>query len=438
MKTATTSYGLAVDLVEQRGEVAKAAEIAGWNGVGALPEATADARYAFGCIAAHIGEPGAQGWAKDLFSESARGYQADGQIEQAEKAQIRLAVCYWREGQIENARAMLESLSVSGVSSEVKAEAGITLAALAVHNEQWATVLEILKNVEPFMASQRLVLTGCFHNQRGIALEEMGDIDRAIQDFTVAGDIFETCEHRPYEAKVSNNLAVLYPLRSEFGKAHAHADRAITVYESLHLGMFLARATETKATIFLTEHKYSEALKLANRAIEIIERQDERGWLAESLRTRARILLGLDKRGAARADMERAVSECEEQGNSVLAGSLCLTMLEELDLGLADYSVIYKRADDVGADAIRLARCARMLADKVDHPASLKDLQTSVRSHSEADLIKRALLDAGGDLKQAAERLGLTRPGLAYKLKAHHPELLKHRKPARRRSIIKR
>src|SRR5258707_13050249 len=48
--------------------------------------------------------PGAQGFAKDLISESIRAFEALGDQEKIAEAQSDLALCYWREGAMDEAR----------------------------------------------------------------------------------------------------------------------------------------------------------------------------------------------------------------------------------------------------------------------------------------------------------------------------------------------
>ena len=56
--------------------------------------------------------PGAQGFAKDLISESVRAFEALGDQEKFAEAQSDLALCYWREGAMDEARVWFrEALS---------------------------------------------------------------------------------------------------------------------------------------------------------------------------------------------------------------------------------------------------------------------------------------------------------------------------------------
>ena len=86
-----------------------------WGGVGNRPEieglpATEQAEVLLraGALSGWLGSssqvPGAQGFAKDLISESIRAFESLGDQEKIAEAQSDLALCYWREGAMDEAR----------------------------------------------------------------------------------------------------------------------------------------------------------------------------------------------------------------------------------------------------------------------------------------------------------------------------------------------
>jgi hypothetical protein len=89
-----------------------------WRGVetrpvtkGLQPETAADVLFCTGVLTGWIGNSNqikeAQETARNLISESITYYQSNGPQSKAAEARSELAYCYWREGQVNEARIML-------------------------------------------------------------------------------------------------------------------------------------------------------------------------------------------------------------------------------------------------------------------------------------------------------------------------------------------
>src|SRR5690349_6731052 len=106
--------------LEEAGEFELAEEILRpvWKGVpyrpntdGMVAELKAELLLRTGTLTGWLGSAkqisGSQEIAKDLISESANIFQIRGSIEKLAEARINLAVCYWREGGLDEARVNL-------------------------------------------------------------------------------------------------------------------------------------------------------------------------------------------------------------------------------------------------------------------------------------------------------------------------------------------
>ena len=106
--------------LEEAGEFERAREAlrSFWQEVGERPETTgltdvetAELLLRAGSLTGWIGSAGqvsgAQERAKDLVSESASLFQSLGLIEKSAEARVDLAICYWREGALDEARVSL-------------------------------------------------------------------------------------------------------------------------------------------------------------------------------------------------------------------------------------------------------------------------------------------------------------------------------------------
>jgi tetratricopeptide (TPR) repeat protein len=135
---------VAADLIHA-GQYEAARESLGelWRGEGERPnveglgESTAaEVLLQVGALSGWLGKvKGAQEAAKDLISESAALFERLGESNRAAAARSDLALCYWREGAYDDARAILESASALIKGDEtLKAK---TLLRLAIV-EHWA------------------------------------------------------------------------------------------------------------------------------------------------------------------------------------------------------------------------------------------------------------------------------------------------------------
>src|SRR5207253_1880704 len=86
-----------------------------WSGLGERPrtdalsdKAKAEVLLRVGALSGWLGSseqiPDAQQFAKDMISESLRDFEALGDDEKVAEAQTDLAICYWREGAMDEAR----------------------------------------------------------------------------------------------------------------------------------------------------------------------------------------------------------------------------------------------------------------------------------------------------------------------------------------------
>lgn len=202
----------------------------------------------------------AQEKAKDLLSESHAIFEAQRNQKKVAEAQTELALCYWRTGEISEARDLLkEALSRLTIDSEIRAKAIIRLAIVergASHHEKAFRILT--KHGPVFDRIQNHTLKGSYHDTLGNALEDLSVlkkrrdyVDRALIEYAASSYHFEQAEHRCYLASVENNLGMLYFRINRSDEAHVHLDRARYVFQSLKDVGSMAQVDETRACVFL-------------------------------------------------------------------------------------------------------------------------------------------------------------------------------------------
>jgi tetratricopeptide (TPR) repeat protein len=463
---------VAADLIH-RGQYEAARETLGglWLGVGQRPPVSelppavdAEVLLQCGTLTGWLGSvrnvSGAQEQAKDMLSEAARTFRAQGMPAKVSETQYELAACYWRLGQLDEARVVLQEAlkPLTDADVELKAKVLIRRTNVEVWENRYHEALSILKEAEPVFQSANDALKGRWHGQRAIiylklsATERRADYeDRAIIEFTAAIYHYEQAKHERYCGNNLNNLAFLLYKLGRYREAHEHLDRAQLIFTKLKDSGSLAQVDETRARILTAEKRYREADRIIARVIKTFEQGGESALLADALAVQGVVWA---RRGAHEGSiniLREAVKVARESGALTQAGHAALTMIEEHGAGWrlpqAELTTIFGRACDFlkdsqdAEDEERLLACARIVIRRLSG-MQLHDKNFSFNGavhELEAKLIEQALELEGGSITRAAERLGLKRQSLASMLKVRHKKLFGKRTPPtpRRKSIIK-
>lgn len=468
--------------LEEAGEFESAAETLSsfWNGPVSQPEVSgltehgkAELLLRSGTLTGWIGSakqiPGAQEAAKDLISESAALFQTLGLAEKVAEARVDLAICYWREGALDEARVTLRHVleSFRELQSEQKLRALLNSAIVEKVATREREALRIYREAsELFAACTNHALKGKFHNSHATLLRSLGTsenredfIDNALVEYAAASYHFERAGHRRFQARVENNVGYLYATLRRFEDAHEHLARARMLHLSVGDRGGAAGAEDTRAQAYLIEGKYEEAERASRAAVRSLSLGGEQAILAEALTTHATALARLRQFQLAKTTLDHAVEIAQNVGNPDRGGIAAVTAIEELSsyLSLGSLQQYYASAETLLAHSqnrslkTRLGECARrVLAAEF---ASLKSTQTTADVPAmppgfsldaevlryEGSLIRKALEDSGGSVTRAARLLGVTHQGLAFILNGRHSDLLSIRTPVkkRRRSIIR-
>jgi tetratricopeptide (TPR) repeat protein len=475
-------------------ELAKALEEAGefelaeetlrpfWEGVPRRPdtagingEAKAELLLRTGTLTGWLGsakqEPGSQEVAKDLISESASIFESAGLTEKLAEARVNLAVCYWREGGLDEARVTLRLVidSLKESQSEQKLRALLTSAIVEAAATRNRDALLIYKEAAAlFDSSSNHSLKGRFHTSYATLLRSLGTsehredyIDRALVEYTAAGYHFEQAGHKRFQGRVENNVGFLFATLGKFTEAQKHLTRARALLLSVGDRGGAAIVEDSRAQAFLLEGKYDLAENAARLAVRSFEQGGEQARLTEALTTHGKALARLNRRLRARARLDQAIETAQNAGHPDGGGIAAITAIEELSpyLPLSALQAYYCTAETLLVQTqdssleMRLGECARrvLMAELTDPQASAETRTNPTISMSpgfsldaevlryEGTLIRKALEDSRGSVTRAARLLGVTHQGLAFILNGRHSDLLSIRTPVkkRKRSIIR-
>jgi tetratricopeptide (TPR) repeat protein len=401
----------------------------------------------------------AQETARNLITQSISYYEAHHDIRRVAEARSEIAYCYWREGQVNEARIMLlealERLPPVGIK---RARALLKLADVEQSAGRHYDALKILTdNSSIFTNIRHLATKGSYHNELAMTFEEIAVGDRRPDYFQLALAEYKTAEHQfklaknyIYRACVKNNVAVVLSKLGRFKEAHKHLDRARELTVRFKDRTRTAQIDCTRAELLIAEEKFKTAAAVARRAASALEKVGHRSWLADALISQATALARLGKQERAHVVLQRTIEVAHEADTLNKAGLAALTLIEEVDCLSPDtLQAAYQQARDWLADSQsrevlrRLNAAAGKLAASVRKELSRDeaidlllrkpcDLDQKLLEY-EHDLIKQALAQANGSVTHAANMLGKTYQGLAYMIETKHKDLMTVRTPVRRR-----
>jgi tetratricopeptide (TPR) repeat protein len=386
---------------------------------GLAPSVAAEVLLRAGVITSAIGGknqlPGAQESAKNLISESISIFQSLNYQPKIEEGQVELALCYWRTGELNEARDLLgETLARLKADSEVRCRAVLRLAIVELDSSRHHESLSLLTtNSSGFEKIENDTIRGCYHLTLGNVLELLWEqeqrsdyLDRSLIEYAAASYHFEQVDHRSYLGNVQNNLGFLYFKINRCDEALDHLDYARRVFKDLADIIALAQVDDTRAGVFLKQGLPDEAEEAARSSVDTLEKTDRHALLAESLITYGRALARLGDYTDSFAAFQRAISLSELTGSNNKAAEAALAAFREI----GEYLTVSETEKVVSG---------RTLSDEVNS--------------YEHELIKRALENAQGSVTHAARSLGISYQALGYMLETRHKSLLKDRTPPRRR-----
>src|SRR5689334_9515360 len=186
--------------------------------------------------------PGAQEIAKDLVSESASIFASLEMREKEAEARVDLAICYWREGALDEARVTLRYVldTLAEPNGEQRLRALLNTAIVEKDSLRDRESLLIYREAAPqFDLSSNHALKGKFHNSYATVLKSLGlsenceeYIDDALVEFAAASFHFEQAGHHRFQARVENNVGFLLASIGRFGDAQSHLDSARRLFLS--------------------------------------------------------------------------------------------------------------------------------------------------------------------------------------------------------------
>src|SRR5437588_151433 len=212
---------------------------------------------------------GSQETAKDLITQSIDLFQHLGLPERVTEARADLALCYWREGSYDEARATLaEALDSLGErDSDLRALLLIRAGIIEARTQQLHEAMRLYSEAAPLLdRSEDHALKGTFHNGYGSVFQRLATpenredyLDRALMEYTAASFHFELAGNSRFLSRVENNLGHLFFTIGKYEEAHKHLDRARHLFFAQNDVGAVAQVDDTRARTLLAENRLAAA-----------------------------------------------------------------------------------------------------------------------------------------------------------------------------------
>jgi tetratricopeptide (TPR) repeat protein len=441
-----------------------------WRGVGERPETkglhpsvAAEVLLCVGILTGWIGSQnqikGAQETAKNLITESINYFESEHDLKRVAAARVELAFCYWRDGELNEARIMLrESLQKLTTEGTTRARALLKLVTIENSAARHSDALKLLtENASLFEKVNNHTVRGDYHNELAITLEEIAASEKrvdyfqqALKEYVAAEHHFKLAKNPVYRASVKNNISVLLSNLSRFKEAHKYLDEARRLTVSFRDRAKTAQIDWTRAEVLIAQGKFKEAEAVARKAASTLEKGGHQCLLADALITQGIALARAGNNERAQFVFQRAIDAAYKVNALSKAGLAALTLIEEVgDLSPATLQAAYERAREWLAESqskgvlLRLNKAAGKFVSSVRSELSAEDATEILLTpnfdlqdkmlHYERSIIRRALAQTNGSVSHAGKLLGLSHQGLAYVIESRHKDLLKERTPVRRR-----
>jgi len=408
---------------------------------------------------------GSQETAKNLITESITAYDLAGDVLKVASARIELAYCYWREGQLDEARIMFnDALTKLTTEGNTRANALLGLAVVLWSASRFDESLRLLTdNASLFNKIPSHALRGAYHSQLAMVMRSLTPRGKTVEQFkqvlkeyNEADYHFKLARNVVFRADVKNNLGFLLYQLSRFKEAHMYLGQARRLRSSVKDKVGIAQIDDTRAQVFIAEKKFKQAETVARNAVRILEKSGHQCLLADTLITQGIALARSKQSEPAQFIFQKAIEVAHQVGALNKAGLAAITMIEELsDLPTDTLYAAYDRASEWLAKSQsqdllwRLNAASKTIFVKLRTESIAEvavaedpiealfnkpcDLQGEVLKF-EGRVIQRALAKANGSLTRAAASLSMSYQALAYILESRQKHLLKDRTPIRRRA----
>lgn len=213
--------------------------------------------------------------------------------ERSQLARRDMAIGSWRQGEIENANIILDTVLTEEMTPRVAVRCFVSQAAFRAEGSDYAGSIESLEKAAKVLDAADAKARGAYHNQRARIHNRMGNSDAALTDYAGAAACFEEAEDPSEQGAAILNTAELYFQKRDLYRARQNVELALVLMTQCG-SEYLAQAYDTLAKIDLADGQIENAILAIKRAFELVVGENEI-WRKAFLKTKAKIDLKIQE-----------------------------------------------------------------------------------------------------------------------------------------------
>lgn len=105
----------------------------------------------------------------------------------------------------------------------------------------------------------------------GTAWQGLGELEKSLQYYLRAYDIYQRLQAREKLAKLLNNIAIIYRTQGKYERAEAIYKQSLSLKQELRDTIGIATAYQNLAALYGTTNRYEDAVAFQRKALEIYE-----------------------------------------------------------------------------------------------------------------------------------------------------------------------
>jgi tetratricopeptide (TPR) repeat protein len=223
-----------------------------------------------------------------------------GEFRKVAEAQNALSICYYYEGAILEAEAILEQTANDFLENKldlIYLQNRGNLLMTKLFRKKYDEAIKIIEEIiVPMEFCEDKKACSTFHDTSGRTFKGLKQYKRAIVHYQRAIKYAEEIDNFAFISNTKNNLANLYRITGDFNLAHSNEDEAIRLAQNHNLLGWLPHYLDTKATIYFDEGNFNSALETINEAISIFQKGEDAGGLTEAIWNKCKFLLYLNRK----------------------------------------------------------------------------------------------------------------------------------------------
>lgn len=203
-----------------------------------------------------------------------------------ERSQIErrsLALGAWKDGQVENAELILDTVLSEETSPRVAGACWISKAGFRAESGDFSGSRQALKMASSFVDSVDIETRGSFYFQRARVYRALGDTDSALTDYSGAAACWEESGNREKQGAAFLNLAELYLGVDELSTATENLNQSLALLKETG-SFYLPQAYDTHAKILIKQNRPALALEAITQALSLVG--DNEIWRKEFEQTK--------------------------------------------------------------------------------------------------------------------------------------------------------